>query len=66
MNRRVLVAIYEVMKNHWDNGGALFERETFRRWMVALNRRGGVVLLDSLPDNTLARLLRNEAEQVLR
>ena len=66
MNRRVLRAIYEVMKKHWAIDGALFERETFRGWMVALNRRGGVVLLDSLPDDALARLLREEAERVLR
>ena len=65
MNRRVLRAIYEVMKAQWLNGGALFERENFRRWMVALNRRGGVVLLDALPDDVLAGLLREEAEQSL-
>lgn len=66
MNRRVLGAIYEIMKNHWDNGGALFERQTFRGWMVALNRRGGVVLLDSLSDGLLAGLLREEADRVIR
>ena len=66
MSRRVLRAIYEVMKKHWANGGALFERQNFRCWMVALNRRGGVVLLDSLPDDVLAELLREEAERVLR
>lgn len=66
MNRRVLRAIYEVMKNHWENGGALFERQKFRSWMVALNRRGGVVLLDSLSDDLLANLLREEADRILR
>ncbi len=66
MNRRVLRAIYEVMMTQWLNGGALFERKTFRRWMVALNRRGGVVLLDALPDDALAGLLREEAEQALK
>ena len=66
MNRTVLRAIYEVMKNHWANGGELFERQNFRSWMVALNRRGGVVLLDSLSDDVLAELLREEAERVLR
>ena len=29
--------------------------------MVALNRRGGVVLLDALPEDALGRLLREEA-----
>jgi hypothetical protein len=66
MNRRVLCAIYEVMKSHWVNGGTLFERQNFRGWMVSLNRRGGVVLLDSLPNDVLAELLREESERVLR
>ena len=66
MNRRVLRAIYEVMKSHWVNGGTLFERKNFRGWMVSLNRRDGVVLLDSLPDDVLAELLREQAERVLR
>ena len=65
MNRRVLRAIYMIMKESWINGGRLFERETFRSWMVALNRRGGVVLLDALPDEALGRLLREEADGVL-
>ena len=62
MNRRVLREIYEVMKDHWNNGGVLFERETFRSWMIALNRRGGVVLLDALPGEALRKLLREEVE----
>ena len=62
MNRRVLREIYEVMKDHWNNGGVLFEREPFRSWMIALNRRGGVVLLDALPGEALRKLLREEAE----
>ena len=66
MNRRVLRAIYDVMKKYCVTNDALFERETFRGWMVALNRRGGVVLLDVLPDNALELLLHNEAEQVLK
>jgi hypothetical protein len=65
MNRRVLRGIYDVMREHWADGGALFERETFRSWMVALNRRGGVTLLDALPEEKLGRLLREEAECVL-
>lgn len=65
MNRRVLGGIYAVMAEHWENGRALFERETFRSWMVALNRRGGVVLLDALPKATLGRMLREEATSAL-
>ena len=61
MNRALLRGIYAVMREHWTNGGALFERDAFRSWMVALNRRGGVVLLDALPDDALGRLLREEA-----
>ena len=65
MNRRVLRAIYMIMKGSWINGGELFERETFRSWMVALNRRGGVVLLDALPNEALGQLLREEANGAL-
>ena len=60
-NRRVLCGIYEVMREHWSDGGALFAREAFRSWMIALNRRGGVVLLDALPKQPLRSLLREEA-----
>ena len=45
MNRRVLHGIFGVMREQWADGGKLFERQAFRSWMVALNRRGGVVLL---------------------
>ena len=65
MNRNVLSGIYDVMREHWENGGKLFKRKIFRNWMVALNRRGGVVLLDALPEEVLGRLLRDEAETVL-
>ena len=65
MNVRVLKGIYSVMLEHWNNGGELFQREQFRSWMVALNRRGGVVLLDALPEEALSRLLREEAERAM-
>ncbi len=65
MNRGLLGAVYAVMREHWANGGALFERDAFRIWMVALNRRGGVVLLDALPDDALGDLLREEADRAL-
>ena len=66
MNTRLLQRIYAVMREHWKNGGDLFKRDTFRNWMIALNRRGGVILLDALPDMALDRLLREEAEQSVR
>ena len=66
MNQGVLRGIYDVMREHWANGGELFKREIFRNWMIALNRRGGVILLDALPKATLGQLLREEAENALR
>ena len=65
MNRRVLRGIFAVMRDYWEDGRELFKREVFRTWMVNLNRRGGVVLLDALPEDQLLRLLREEAEQAL-
>ena len=64
-NRRVLRGIYEVMREHWSDGGSLFARDTFRTWMIALNRRGGVVLLDALPEESLDQLLREEARHAV-
>lgn len=64
-NRHVLRVIYAEMQQHWANGGKLFEREVFRSWMRALNRRGGVILLDALPDSLLADLVRTEAQRSL-
>ena len=65
MNPQVLRGIYAVMLKHWETDRKLFERETFRHWMVALNRRGGVILLDALDEKTLERLLWEEADQSL-
>ncbi len=66
MNLDVLKVIYSVMQEHWQqNPGDLFARETFRTWMVNINRRGGVVLLDALPEPALRALLRDEAAQAL-
>ena len=64
-NRQVLRGIYRVMKESWGDGGALFEREAFRAWMIALNRRGGVVLLDVLSEKALDELLRQEADEAI-
>ena len=60
-NPGLLRGIFRVMARHWNNGGALFKREAFRSWMVALDRRGGVILLDTLPEHTLNDLLNEEA-----
>ena len=66
MNIRVLRGIYEILREDWHADKKLFTRLTFRNWMKALNRRGGVILLDSLPDRELEELLRAEAAKALR
>ena len=66
MNKYVLRHIYAVMREHWSGNKDLFKRENFRAWMVALNRRGGVVLLDALPSVGLGRLLDEEAELAIK
>ncbi len=54
------------MQEHWQQETrGLFARETFRTWMVNINRRGGVVLLDALPEPALTALLRDEAARAL-
>lgn len=66
-NRRLLKVIYEEMRGHWysDHRKRLFERKIFRHWMRALNRRGGVCLLDAIPDQALSDLVRTEAMTAL-
>ena len=61
MNRTVLRVVFRVMEEFWDGDKSLFVRERFRDWMVALNRRGGVVLLDAIPERALYQLVRGEA-----
>lgn len=65
MNQKLLRSIYAVMRDHWGNGSKLFEREVFRSWMIALNRRGGVVLLDAVPEDALSQLLNEEADRAI-
>ena len=66
MNLDVLKVIYSVMQEHWQQDpGGLFARKTFRTWMVNINRRGGVLLLDALAESALAALLRDEAARAL-
>ena len=60
MSRDVLQGIYAIMEESWETDRRLFERGAFRKWMVALNRRGGVILLDALPREALVSLLRDE------
>ncbi len=64
-NPRVLRRIYDVMVEQWQGERELFQREAFRQWMVNLNRRGGVVLLDALSDDQLRKLIRDEADHAL-
>ena len=69
MNPEVLRAVYAIMLDHWEQDGRmskLFDREVFRDWMIRLNRRGGVILLDALPPEALGELLRDEATEALR
>ena len=65
MNRQVLSSINAVMRDYWQRDKSLFERKPFRTWMIGLNRRGGVVLLDALPKEPLADLLDEEAQRAL-
>ena len=65
MNRQVLCAINTVMREYWQRDRSLFERRQFRAWMIGLNRRGGVVLLDALPEEPLAELLEEEARRAV-
>lgn len=68
MNHEVLRAVYAVMLDHWQQDGRnsdLFNRSVFRGWMIRLNSRGGVVLLDALPAKALDELLRSELDAAL-
>ena len=61
MNRTVLKVVFRVMEEFWDGDQSLFARERFREWMVSLNRRGGVILLDAIPEGALYQLVRGDA-----
>ena len=67
MNLRTLKSIYLVMRGHWRrktiNLNFLSGKwKVFRNWMSELNRCGGVILLDSLSDTELRKLVSREAE----
>ena len=64
-NIRVLTAVYHVLREYESLRSDLFVRDTFREFMKGLNRRGGVVLLDAVPDPDLKTLIRTEADQAL-
>ncbi len=53
------------MEGAWVDDVRLFKRETFRNWMIRLNRRGGVALLDALPEPALLDLVQKEAGKAL-
>ena len=44
----------------------LIERATFRRWMIALNQLGGIILLDALRRDDLRRVVHEQANLALR
>lgn len=63
-NVRILRAICMTMDKFADED-MLFTREIFRRWLVALNRCGGVLVLDTLSDTNLEDLTTKEAERAM-
>lgn len=68
MNRLVLAGVYKHMLEHWQRDGSdapLFVRNTFRDWMIRLNRVGGVLLLDALPESELARVVKGQAKAAI-
>ena len=63
-NVRVLRAICKTMDTLSDKD-TLFLRENFRLWMIALNRWGGVLVLDTLSNSDLAELIDDEARKAI-
>ena len=62
-NYKVLRTIYEIMKTDFaTHDRTLFRRSVFRKLMMALNRRGGMILLDSLSEADLEELVKVEAD----
>lgn len=43
----------------------LIERNVFRRWMIALNQLGGIILLDALRHDDLRRVVHEQANAAL-
>lgn len=65
LNPGVLRRIYAVMREYWDGDREFFKRDAFRNWMTGLNRRGGVVMLDALPEDALDELLQEEVSAAI-
>lgn len=68
--------IFRVMREHWDpsNDGWTFglndistfkQRRIFREWLEILNRRGGLIMLDALPETELLTLVRDASSEAL-
>ena len=64
-NVRVLRAICKTMDKFLDSD-TLFQRENFRLWMIALNRWGGILVLDTLSNSDLGELIDDEANNAMR
>jgi len=66
-NPRVLFGLYEVMRRHWkgeDQNLGLFQRDVFRAWMKAMDREGGVRLLDAMTDENLVSLATDQLARI--
>lgn len=61
-NIRLAAEITSVLKSERQ----LIERAAFRRWMIALNQLGGIVLLDALRRDDLRRVVHEQANAALR
>ena len=61
-NIRLAAEITSVLRS--ERG--LIERQPFRRWMIALNQLGGIILLDALRRDDLCRVVHEQANLALR
>ena len=61
-NIRLAAEITSVLRS--ERG--LIERQPFRRWMIALNQLGGIILLDALRRDDLRRVVHEQANLALR
>ncbi len=65
-NMEILKTIYQVLlEDENTNNGALLERDSLRAWMRALNKKGGVLLLDALSESERLNLFQREAQKIL-
>ena len=62
----IMKTIYQVLlEDENTNNGALLERDSLRAWMRALNKKGGVLLLDALSESERLNLFQREAQKIL-